>query len=100
MIDIEIWLKWWTESNDGHSDASTGMYYGIYATLLCLGIASIGVDCWCVFTLRLLIRITLIIYVTQVHVCRPDPTICGMASLAVVGGHNEVSQATEYTVKR
>ncbi|KAL7786231.1 P-loop containing nucleoside triphosphate hydrolase protein [Trichoderma ceciliae] len=45
----QIWIKWWTEANDSDSDASTGMYYGIYATLLCLGVAAIGVDCWFMF---------------------------------------------------
>ncbi|EHK26512.1 uncharacterized protein TRIVIDRAFT_20223, partial [Trichoderma virens Gv29-8] len=45
----QIWLKWWTEANESHSDASTGMYYGVYVMFLCLGIAAIGVDCWFMF---------------------------------------------------
>ncbi|KAL7944723.1 P-loop containing nucleoside triphosphate hydrolase protein [Trichoderma barbatum] len=45
----QIWLKWWTEANEGQSDASTGMYYGVYAMFLCLGVAAIGVDCWFMF---------------------------------------------------
>lgn len=47
----EIWLKWWTEANDSQSSSSTGMYYGVYVTLLSLGIIAIGFDCWCVLTL-------------------------------------------------
>ncbi|KAL6806010.1 P-loop containing nucleoside triphosphate hydrolase protein [Trichoderma sp. SZMC 28012] len=45
----QIWLKWWTEANEGHSDTNTGMYYGIYAMFLCLGVVAIGVDCWFMF---------------------------------------------------
>ncbi|RFU75576.1 abc transporter [Trichoderma arundinaceum] len=45
----QIWLKWWTEANESQSEASTGMYYGIYVTILCLGIAAIGADCWFMF---------------------------------------------------
>ncbi|KAL7953090.1 P-loop containing nucleoside triphosphate hydrolase protein [Trichoderma compactum] len=45
----QIWLKWWTEANEGHSDTNTGMYFGVYAMFLCLGVAAIGVDCWFMF---------------------------------------------------
>ncbi|KAL7914654.1 P-loop containing nucleoside triphosphate hydrolase protein [Trichoderma velutinum] len=45
----QIWLKWWTEANEGRSDTNTGMYYGVYAMFLCLGVAAIGVDCWFMF---------------------------------------------------
>ncbi|KAJ4864305.1 ABC transporter domain-containing protein [Trichoderma breve] len=45
----QIWLKWWTEANEGHSDTNTGMYYGVYAMFLCLGVVAIGVDCWFMF---------------------------------------------------
>ncbi|PTB57418.1 hypothetical protein M431DRAFT_77311 [Trichoderma harzianum CBS 226.95] len=45
----QIWLKWWTEANEGQSDTNTGMYYGVYAMFLCLGVVAIGVDCWFMF---------------------------------------------------
>ncbi|KAK4076388.1 hypothetical protein Trihar35433_2948 [Trichoderma harzianum] len=96
----QIWLKWWTEANEGHSDTNTGMYYGVYAMFLCLGVAAIGVDCWSVFALPPLIKAFLINYYLQVHVCRFNPTICGMAPLAVAGSHNEVSQVADHKAKR
>lgn len=76
------------------------MYYGVYAMFLCLGVAAIGVDCWSVFALPPLIKAFLINYYLQVHVCRFNPTICGMAPLAVAGSHNEVSQVADHKAKR
>lgn len=75
------------------------MYYGVYAMFLCLGVVAIGVDCWFVFILPQLIKTVLINYHLQVHVCRFNPTICGMAPLAAVGSHNEVSQIADHTAK-
>lgn len=45
-LEIDIWLKWWTEANHDHADASTAMYYGVYSALLCVWIAFVGIDCW------------------------------------------------------
>lgn len=76
------------------------MYYGVYAMFLSLGVVAIGVDCWSVFTFLPLIKTVLINYYVQVHVRRFNPTICGMAPLAVVGSHNEVSQVADHTAKQ
>ncbi|KJZ80040.1 hypothetical protein HIM_00754 [Hirsutella minnesotensis 3608] len=45
----QIWLKWWTESNDGKIDTNTAMFYGVYVALLCIWVAFIGIDCWFMF---------------------------------------------------
>ncbi|KAL7941848.1 P-loop containing nucleoside triphosphate hydrolase protein [Trichoderma barbatum] len=45
----QIWLKWWTEANDGDSQINSGMYYGTYVVLLCLFIVTTGLDCWFMF---------------------------------------------------
>ncbi|KAM4056985.1 ABC transporter [Hirsutella rhossiliensis] len=45
----EIWLKWWTEANDGHAEASAWAYYGVYVTLLCVWVAFVGINCWFMF---------------------------------------------------
>lgn len=45
---IEIWLKWWTDSNTESSTPNNGMYYGVYVALSCVYILTIGIDCWCV----------------------------------------------------
>lgn len=52
MFSPEVWLKWWTEANDGDSSVHTGMYYGVYVAFLSARVILIGTDCWCVsFTL-------------------------------------------------
>lgn len=43
---IEIWLKWWTESNDGNANSNTAMFDGVYGAILCAWITFIGIDCW------------------------------------------------------
>ncbi|RFU77117.1 abc transporter [Trichoderma arundinaceum] len=45
----QIWLKWWTEANNGSSQTNTGIYYGTYCALLCPFILTTGLDCWFMF---------------------------------------------------
>lgn len=44
---IDLWVQWWSDANEKNSNASLGLYLGVYVALAVAAIAFLILACWC-----------------------------------------------------